>query len=244
MNRTNSERTRRWFLSASGAALSAACGAAPNRSSSSNDSASSTGNGSSQSSAGGQGMGGAGGGQGAGGQGEGGGEPLVCTPSDDNILGPYYRPDAPFRDDLTDPNMVGVRVTVKGSVLDETCQPIAGALIDLWQADDDGGYDNDGNDDPAPNIFVLRGRLYSGSDGHFSFLTIVPGHYLNGAQYRPAHIHVTVSAPGFNPLTTQLYFKGDPYNDIDPFIKPSLIMAVNDLGSGKQATFDFVLAAN
>ncbi len=77
-------------------------------------------------------MGGAGGGQVAGGQGEGGGEPLVCTPSDDNILGPYYRPDAPFRDDLTDPNMVGVRVTVKGSVLDETCQPIAGALIDLW----------------------------------------------------------------------------------------------------------------
>jgi protocatechuate 3,4-dioxygenase beta subunit len=188
-------------------------------------------------------MGGAGGGQAAGGQGAGGGsEPLVCTPSDDNILGPYYRPDAPFQDDLTDPNMAGVRVTVQGSVSDENCEPIAGALIDLWQADHDGGYDNDGNDDPAPNIFVLRGRLHSGSDGQFSFLTIVPGHYLNGPQYRPAHIHVRVSAPGFTLLTTQLYFKGDPYNDIDPYIKPSLIMDVTDVGSEKQATFDFVLA--
>jgi protocatechuate 3,4-dioxygenase beta subunit len=169
---------------------------------------------------------------------------MVCTPSDDNILGPYYRPNAPFRDDLTERGTLGTRVTVEGRVVDAACQPLAGALIDLWQADDEGGYDNDGKDDPAPEIFVLRGRLYTGSDGRYSFRTIIPGRYLNGQQYRPAHVHVRVSAPGFAQLTTQLYFEGDPYNDIDPFIKDSLIMPLTDVGSEKEAKFDFVLVAS
>jgi len=69
----------------------------------------------------------------------------------------------------------------------------------------------------------------------------VPGRYLNGAQYRPAHVHVKVSAPGFLPLTTQLYFPGDPYNAVDPFTVCSLIMRVADEGGLKRASFDFVL---
>src|SRR5690606_34392367 len=99
-----------------------------------------------------------------------------------------------------------------------------GAVLDFWQADDDGGYDNDGVADPPAGEFVLRGKVESDAAGGFSLKTIIPGHYLNGNQYRPAHIHVTVSAPGFASLTTQLYFEGDPYNEIDPFIIDSLIM--------------------
>ena len=60
-------------------------------------------------------------------------------------------------------------------------------------------------------------------------------------KYRPAHVHVKVSAPGFLPLTTQLYFPGDPYNAVDPVIVRSLSMRVADEGGLKRASFDFVL---
>ncbi len=247
MKQSKTEGSRRWFLGVSGIALTTACGAAPQNGSSTGGGNNTT-SGGANGGAGGQG--GAGGSGGIGGEGgtipgnggAGGTVPMSCTPSDDNILGPYYRPDAPFRTDLTENNTQGIRVTVEGRVLDESCQPIPGALIDLWQADDDGGYDNDGMDDPPADVFVLRGKLNTGNDGSYSFLSIMPGHYLNGAQYRPAHIHVRVSAPGFTTLTTQLYFEGDPYNGIDPFIKDSLIMKLSDLGAQKYATFDFVLA--
>jgi protocatechuate 3,4-dioxygenase beta subunit len=89
---------------------------------------------------------------------------------------------------------------------------------------------------------ILRGRIYSGDDGSYDLRTIIPGHYLNGDQFRPAHIHVRVSAPGHALLTTQLYFEGDPYNAIDPFIEAPLIMPLADAArGGKQATFDFVI---
>jgi catechol 1,2-dioxygenase len=64
---------------------------------------------------------------------------------------------------------------------------------------------------------------------------------LNGAQYRPAHIHVKVSAPGFQTITTQLYFEGDKYNAIDPFIHASLIMPIRDMNGVKTCPFDFSL---
>lgn len=192
--------------------------------------------------AGGRGGDGALGGSGAGGDGgQGGQRPLVCTPSPDNITGPYYRQNAPFRTDLTEPGMAGTRITVSGRVLDPACQPIAGALIDVWQADDDGGYDNDGVDDPPASDYVLRGRMAADGDGAYSFRTIIPGHYLNGAEFRPAHLHVTVSAPGFFSLTTQLYFEGDPYNAADPWYLAALELALEDAGQEKTSTFDFVL---
>ena len=157
-----------------------------------------------------------------------------CEESEDNIEGPFYKEGAPPKMDLTENGMPGTRVTISGSVLGLTCAPLAGALIDVWQANDDGAYDDAG--------FILRGTLNADAEGKYSVKTIIPGHYLNGAQYRPAHIHVKVSAPGYVLLTTQLYIAGDPYNDIDPFIKDSLIMTLTDLPGGeKAAAFDFVL---
>ncbi len=241
-----SRQGRRAFISLMGSsALLVACGSGTN----SSDGAG--GNGGGASSAGGMGgTGGVAGMGGAGGTGGAGGSPaststgpMVCTPSDDNILGPYYRANAPFRDDLTEPNMAGTIVTVSGRVLTQDCQPIANALLDVWQADDTGDYDNDGVNDPPPGVFILRGRLNADASGNYSFRTIIPGHYLNGSQFRPAHVHVIVSAPGFASLTTQLYFEGDPYNDNDPFIVDSLIMPVEDQPNGEKASpFDFVLA--
>ena len=72
--------------------------------------------------------------------------------------------------------------------------------------------------------------------------SIIPGRYLNGDRFRPAHVHVKLRARGHRELTTQLYFAGDPYNDGDPFIVPSLIMKHRKDGDVRRAAFDFVLA--
>ena len=99
---------------------------------------------------------------------------------------------------------------------------LAGVELDVWHATHDGHYDNDGTL-KVPG-YLLRGRLRTDAEGRYRLRTIIPGRYLNGRQYRPAHVHVKVRASGFAPLTTQLYFPGDPYNDIDPFIHRSLII--------------------
>jgi protocatechuate 3,4-dioxygenase beta subunit len=187
---------------------------------------------------------GSGGSVATGGSGGSGGDPLPleCTVTADNLLGPFYRAGAPFRDDLTEPTTVGTRVTVRGRVFGPDCQLLAGALIDVWQADISGDYDNDGVNDPPPDTYILRGKLNSDDEAKYAFRTIIPGSYLNGNQYRPAHIHVTVSAAGYLPLTTQLYFEADPYNEIDPFIIESLIMSLTTAANGElEAKFDFVL---
>jgi len=166
-----------------------------------------------------------------------------CIDTEDNILGPYWREGAPERSNLVDPpTMKGTRFALSGRVRAEGCKLLLpGATLDFWQADDSGAYD-DGIWPPPPTIFRLRGRVIADKDGRYSVSTIIPGHYLNGSQYRPAHIHVIAQAPGYKKLTTQLYFEGDPYNDIDPFIKKSLIMKLVDVNASKSSTFDFVLA--
>lgn len=207
---------------------------------------------------GGPGPGGGGGGSagpgGAGGQAELGGaggagpDPLAlcqrrgptegCFITDDNLLGPFYKAGAPFDADLAD-DLPGELVQIEGTVYGCDCEtPLAGAIVDIWQADDAGGYDNAG--------FTLRGRIETDEDGRYRLLTIKPGWYLNGDQFRPAHIHYKVSHEQGMSLTTQLYFEGDPYIPIDPFVKDSLIIPLaSGQVKGRSAllgTFDIVLA--
>lgn len=167
-----------------------------------------------------------------------------CMETADNIEGPYYRTAAPFRTDLRAGITKGVLLTLRGRVYGVGCKvPLTDAIVDVWQADADGRYDNDGTLMVPPSDYRLRGKAKVDVTGYYEVKTIIPGNYLNGAQYRPAHVHVKVSAAGHKLLTTQLYFEGDPYNGIDPFIKKPLIMKLADMGGEKLATFDFVLAA-
>lgn len=92
--------------------------------------------------------------------------------------------------------MKGTPLVLTGQVLDTKCQPVGGALLDWWHADDDGNYDNDG--------YKLRGHQYADKQGHFRLETIVPGLYPG----RTRHFHVKVKGPGKAVLTTQLYFPG------------------------------------
>lgn len=171
------------------------------------------------------------------------GEAPACRLTEPNELGPYYVDGAPPRTDLASADIPGERLTLEGTVLSVDCRsPLAGASIEIWQADGNGRYDIDGTFPPGTGL-RLRGRTTCDAKGAFSFRTVVPGHYLDGGRYRPAHIHVKVVAPRSRELVTQLYFPGDPHHDGDRFFLPSLVMDVDRGARGLGARYDFVLDA-
>jgi protocatechuate 3,4-dioxygenase beta subunit len=167
--------------------------------------------------------------------------PRVCRLTEANELGPYYRPGVSDRTDLLGRDIPGEQLALVGRVLAAgCCSALAGAAIELWQADGNGRYDNDGTF-PAGTT-RLRGRATAGADGSYAFRTVVPGHYLDGGKFRPAHIHVKVTPLTGRPLVTQLYFPGDPHNEGDRFFLPSLIVDLDRGARALTASYDFVLA--
>ena len=165
-----------------------------------------------------------------------------------NIEGPFYRNSAPFRAKVTPPLEPGKVLLISGRVWGlDTRKPLAGATIDIWQANAKGSYDNDDPaKPPAKGVFLNRARLVTDEQGRYEFETIHPGSYLNGEQYRPPHIHYRVTSPKYRTLITQLYFKGDKYQKRDPFIRKSLIIALAPRKNGEAeyrvGTFEIVLA--
>lgn len=153
--------------------------------------------------------------------------PACGQPTPPQTAGPFYTPDTPRRQRLTEPGMRGVPLTLEGRVLTPACTPVSGVLLDFWQCDADGRYDNRG--------FRLRGHQYTGADGRYRLETIVPGTYPG----RTPHLHVRVQAPGGRLLTTQLYLDGHPLNARDFLYDARLVM----LGRESVLRFDFVLAA-
>jgi len=143
--------------------------------------------------------------------------------------GPYFKPNSPARASLIEPGMPGTRLVVEGSVLTADCKPVPRALLDFWQADAAGRYDNEGQ--------RLRGHQLTDDAGHYRLETVVPAQYPG----RTRHIHVKVQAPGRPALTTQLYFPGESANQRDGIFDPKLVMKVRDVEGGKIGAFDFVL---
>ena len=164
-------------------------------------------------------------------------EILAATPAcadDDDVTpaqteGPYFTPNSPERASLVESGMRGTRMVLTGRVLSTTCQPVARALIDWWQADDGGAYDNRG--------YRLRGHQFTDAHGNYRMETIVPGLYPG----RTRHIHVKVQAPNQPVLTTQLYFPGEAGNRRDGIYSPELELELREDAAGKVGLFDFVL---
>jgi protocatechuate 3,4-dioxygenase beta subunit len=153
--------------------------------------------------------------------------PAVLTPA--QTEGPYYKPNSPERVSLIESGMGGTKLIVTGYVLTIDCRPVAKAMLDFWQADDQGAYDNAG--------YRLRGHLFTDETGRFTLETILPGEYPG----RTEHIHVKVQAPNGPILTTQLYFPGVAANDRDSIFDPALLADVQDAAAGKVATYNFVV---
>jgi protocatechuate 3,4-dioxygenase beta subunit len=145
--------------------------------------------------------------------------------------GPYFTPGSPERAALRTSGMAGAALTLTGFVVDRDCRPIGRALLDFWQADAGGEYDNEG--------FTLRGHQFSAADGGFRLETVMPGKYAT----RTRHIHVKAQAPGGPVLTTQLYFPGEPANRSDGIFDRALVIELADAGRGnRRGQFTFVLA--
>lgn len=124
--------------------------------------------------------------------------------------GPFYTDDPPLIQNnmLASEDEPGERLIISGQIRNLDCSEIIpNTVIDVWHANDAGAYDNSG--------YNLRGITYSNGQGFFMFETIVPGHYPNGGSFRPSHIHIKITPPGFETLTTQLYFEGDEYIPTD-----------------------------
>jgi len=142
------------------------------------------------------------------------------TPADQE--GPYFKADSPERTSLIEDGMEGKKLILAGYVLTAECFPVPHALLDFWQANAKGEYDNAG--------FKLRGHQYTDNKGRYYLETIMPGIYPE----RPIeHIHVKVQIPGRDIFTTQLYFPAQPID--------GLTISLEDQGNSLSGYFNFVL---
>jgi len=164
-------------------------------------------------------------------------QPLSPTPAcQDGVAatlrqteGPYFTPMSPERADLIEAGMPGQPMELVGFVLTRSCKPVPEALLDLWQADSKGDYDNTG--------YRLRGHQFADAEGRFRFRTVVPAQYPG----RTPHLHIKVQPKGGRVLTTQLYFPGEPANRRDPIFRPELLIRTAKNEGSLAARFDFVL---
>ncbi|MHA6800174.1 catechol 1,2-dioxygenase [Bounagaea algeriensis] len=176
-----------------------------------------------------------------------------------SILGPYYLPDAaklpavtalPMRADEQ-----GTPLVFAGQVRDTGGNPLPGAELDIWHADHEGYYSGFAPHIPEGN---LRGVVVADADGRFEISTIEPAPYqiptdgptgqlIEAAgwhPWRPAHLHLIVRAPGYRPITTQLYFTGGDWLDTDvaEATKPELVLDPRPQADGRRRSdYDFVL---
>lgn len=164
-----------------------------------------------------------------------------CDTTND-ILGPFYRPNAPIRPDLTYQGLKGTKIVLKGKVFkSDYTTVLQDALVEIWHCNSDGEYDND------TEKFNQRGSLRTNYKGEYAFTTILPGKYLNGKLYRPSHIHYRVTEHNSKELVSQIYFKGDPHITEDPWASQEkaelriLQIAPENLNGNLTINFDIYL---
>lgn len=158
--------------------------------------------------------------------------------TESSLLGPFYREGA--KEEAFGANIArteGEPALIRGRLIDERGEPVAGALIEVWETANNGMYEGQDPDQPESN---LRGKFRSGSNGEYAFRTIKPTSYpiptdgpvgqmllaTGRHPMRPGHIHFLIEAPGYDTLTTALYSAGDEYVHSDAVFgaKPSLVI--------------------
>lgn len=157
-----------------------------------------------------------------------------CSGTPRDALGPYYKSNAPAVTNICATGSGGTeKLLVSGRILGADCRPLAGALVEVWQADVKGnysGYTRGKADDPG---CLLRASLTTDGDGRYFFNTVVPGEYPG----RPRHIHYRVSHKGHATLVTQLYFDTGLSAPA-----PLVVSTTRDETGMTRATFEVTLA--
>ena len=158
--------------------------------------------------------------------------------TESTVLGPFYvtgAPELPSGSDIAE-GVAGEPTYFSGRVLTPQGKPIAGATLDLWSTDGEGWYDVQRED----RGMRARGKIKTDAEGRYAFWTIKPVSYgiptdgpvgkmllkTGRHPYRPAHTHMIVSAPGYEPVTTHLFVEGDKYLESDAVfaVKNSLVV--------------------
>jgi len=157
---------------------------------------------------------------------------LACTtpaqPLGELTEGPYYKANPPQNATLRTSGVAGTPLTLTGYVVSTSCQPIAGAKLDFWQADGNGNYDNSG--------YTLRGWQLTDANGAYRLGTVIPGLYPG----RTEHIHFKVTVNG-KTYTSQLFFPGVSQNEGDSIYSSRMLVTLNTSTSPATATFTFVV---
>ena len=190
--------------------------------------------------------------------------------TESTVFGPFHRlnaPDLPPGGNIAHRDAVGIPALVSGRVLDLDGKPIANAELDVWQAQTNGLYDSQ---DEKPDELHMRGKFRTDSEGRYLLRSVVPVNYpipsdgpvgamlkaTGRHPWRPAHIHFVVTADGYDPVTTHIFDRTDPYLESDAVfaVKDSLICdftrheqptpeaaKLGIIGPVYTAAFDFVL---
>jgi catechol 1,2-dioxygenase len=190
--------------------------------------------------------------------------------TESTVFGPFHRlnaPELPAGGNIAPHDRTGIPTLVSGRVLDLDGKPVANALLDVWQAQTNGLYDSQ---DAAMDGLHMRGKFRSDAEGRYLVRTVEPVHYpipsdgpvgemlkaTGRHPWRPAHIHFVVSADGYEPVTTHIFDRKDPYLESDAVfaVKDSLICdfvrhempdapasRLGITGPNLTAEFDFVL---
>jgi hydroxyquinol 1,2-dioxygenase len=159
--------------------------------------------------------------------------------TESTVFGPFHRlgaPEMPPGGNIAHRDRTGTPTLVNGRVLDLDGKPIAGALLDVWQTQTNGLYDAQ---DEHPDSLHMRGKFRTDSEGRYLIRTVLPVNYpipsdgpvgrmlkaTGRHPWRPAHIHFVVSAEGYEPVTTHIFDRTDPYLQSDAVfaVKDSLI---------------------
>ena len=173
--------------------------------------------------------------------------------TESTVFGPFHRlnaPELPPGGNIAHLDEIGAPTLVSGRVLDLDGKPIAGALLDVWQAQTSGLYDSQ---DPGLHEMHMRGKFHTDAEGRYLVRTVRPVHYpipsdgpvgamlraTGRHPWRPAHVHFVVSADGYEPVTTHIFDRGDEYLGSDAVfaVKDSLIcdFARHDSADGDAA---------
>jgi hypothetical protein len=152
-----------------------------------------------------------------------------ATPTTAQTEGPYFKAGSPERSSLADATTQGTHLTLNGTVLGTDCAPLAGVLVDVWQADASGAYDNAG--------YGFRGHVVTDANGRFTVETVVPGEYPG----RTPHIHMKLTPQGGSTLTTQVYFPDSNLNAEDGIFRPELLLNITKNGDAAVGAYTFVL---
>ena len=158
-----------------------------------------------------------------------------CRVTPRDALGPFYKSGAPFQTELCASGRGGgEKLLVTGRVLGmPDCKPLAGALVEVWQADARGDYTLVTPGKKEDEKCLLRASIRTDGEGRYAFTTILPGEYPG----RPRHIHYRISHAGYTTLVTQLYFARESG------VPDQLVVSTARNAQGvAQAVFDITLA--